>query len=160
MAWSQGREPQENPPRRSAPQAPSRRQHLFSPPAELHQRTEDGPVDVRQHAMESIRPALAALRSAAPRRAPRFLCERLHTSTARRATPLPHPSVPGPPPATPTPSPSDALARVARKREQAALLKQAQEARAAPGKPGGGLQRRFWKNVSVKETNGTQPALD
>src|SRR5262245_47628547 len=108
--------------------------------------------------MESIRPALTALRIAAvpaPRRAPRPLYRCLHTSAARCATPLPHPSVPGPPPESPTPSPSDPLERVARKKKQAELLKQAREVRTTPSKPKSVLQKRFWKDVLVKETEGT-----
>ena len=104
--------------------------------------------------MESIRPALSTLRLAAPPRASRPLLRCLHTSASCRATPLPHPSVPGPPPETPTPLPSDALSRVERKRKQAELLKQAREIRTAPSKPKSVLQKRFWKDVTVKETEG------
>ena len=43
-------------------------------------------------AMESIRPALASIRLSAPKRAYRPLYQCLHTSAARGATPLPHPS--------------------------------------------------------------------
>jgi hypothetical protein len=42
--------------------------------------------------MESIRPALASIRLSAPKRAYRPLYQCLHTSAARGATPLPHPS--------------------------------------------------------------------
>lgn len=104
--------------------------------------------------MESIRPALASLRVGAPRRVARPLYQCLHTTASRRATPLPHPSVPGPPPETPVPSASDALDRVARKRKQAALLQQAKEVRAAPNRPTSALAKRFWKSVSVKDTEG------
>ncbi|KAJ4288594.1 hypothetical protein N0V90_011831 [Kalmusia sp. IMI 367209] len=111
--------------------------------------------------MESIRPALSSLRLTAPRRVPRPLYQCLHTSVSRRATPLPHPSVPGPPPETPTPAASDALDRVARKRKQAELLKQAKEVRAAPTRPQSVLAKRFWKDVSVKDTeDGLQVFLD
>jgi hypothetical protein len=110
------------------------------------------------HQMESIRPAFATLRLSAPRRAPRPLYRCLHTSVALRATPLPHPSVPGPPPETPTPAPSDALYRVARKRKQAELLKQAREVRTTSSSKKTLLQKRFWKDVSVKETGGDCPA--
>lgn len=75
----------------------------------------------------------------------------------------------GPPPEPPTPAPeySDATARIARRRRQAELLKQAKEVRAAaaaksktgPGSADGkektGLKKRFWKEVSVKEVDGT-----
>ncbi|KAF1829484.1 F1-ATP synthase assembly protein [Decorospora gaudefroyi] len=105
--------------------------------------------------MESIRPALANVRVSAPRRAPRPLYQCLHTSAARSATPLPHPSVPGPPPGAPTPS--DASERVARKRKQADMMKQAREMRevyAPSNKPKSMLAKRFWKNVNVKEADG------
>ncbi|KAF2011176.1 ATP12-domain-containing protein [Aaosphaeria arxii CBS 175.79] len=110
--------------------------------------------------MEAIRPSLASLRLHAPRRArPLYQC--LHTSSSRYAQPLPQPSVPGPPPDAPKPSPADALARVERKRKQAALLKQAQEVRSAPTKPTYALQKRFWQDVSVQETDdGLQVFLD
>lgn len=113
--------------------------------------------------MDSIRPALAAARLAAPRRpyrpVPLYRC--LHTSPARGATPLPHPSVPGPPPETPSPAASDALDRVARKKRQAEMLKQAKETRTSAAKPATVLKKRFWDDVSIKETpQGFQVFLD
>ncbi|KAF2864939.1 hypothetical protein BDV95DRAFT_508303 [Massariosphaeria phaeospora] len=111
--------------------------------------------------MEAMRPTLTKLRLFAPSRAPRPLYRCLHTSASRHATPLPHPSVPGPPPETPTPQASDALDRVARKRKQAELLNQAREVRASPTKSKTLLQKRFWKDVVVKETpEGFQVFLD
>ncbi|KAF2683876.1 F1-ATP synthase assembly protein [Lentithecium fluviatile CBS 122367] len=111
--------------------------------------------------MESIRPALATLRLSIPRPATHPLYRCLHTSATLRATPLPHPSVPGPPPETPTPAPSDALYRVARKRKQAELLKQAREVRTTSSEKKTLLQKRFWKDVSVKRTDdGYQVLLD
>lgn len=107
--------------------------------------------------MESIRPALATLRIGAPRRAYRPLYQCLHTSAQWRATPLPHPSVPGPPPGTPTPQVTDALERVARKKRQAEMMKEAKDLKAtsAPSnKPKALLKKRFWKDVTVKETEG------
>ncbi|KAI4692740.1 uncharacterized protein J4E88_001108 [Alternaria novae-zelandiae] len=107
--------------------------------------------------MESICPALASIRLSAPKRAYRPLYQCLHTSAARGATPLPHPSVPGPPPATPEPQPSDASERVARKRRQADMMKQAREMRdvyAPTNKPKNMLAKRFWKDVSIKEDEG------
>ncbi|KAF1994375.1 F1-ATP synthase assembly protein [Amniculicola lignicola CBS 123094] len=111
--------------------------------------------------MEALRPALASLRLPAARRAPRPLYRCLSTSTPRHAQPLPHPSVPGPPPDTPAPHASDALARVARKKKQAEMVKQAQEIRSGP-KSYGVLKRRFWKDVTVRETDaaGLQVFLD
>ncbi|KAF2845244.1 F1-ATP synthase assembly protein [Plenodomus tracheiphilus IPT5] len=105
--------------------------------------------------MESLRPALRTLRL--PHRPYRPLYQCLHTTASRGATPLPHPSVPGPPPATPTPQPSEAMARVARKRKQADMMKQAREMRDvySPGnKPKNMLAKRFWKDVHVKEGEG------
>ena len=108
--------------------------------------------------MESIRPALLTLRATAPC-APRPLYRCLHASASRRATPLPHPSVPGPPPETPKPSASDVLDRVARKRKQAELLQQAKEMKAAPSRPNSMLAKRFWKDVVVRDTEGMAAEL-
>lgn len=102
----------------------------------------------RVNSMESLRPAMAALRLSAPR----SRC--LHMSAAVRATPLPHPSVPGPPPEAPAQASSDALYRVARKRKQAELLRQAREARTTSSERKTVLQKRFWKDVSVKRAEG------
>lgn len=111
--------------------------------------------------MESIRPALATVRLSAARRAYRPFYQCLHTSAARCATPLPHPSVPGPPPETPTPSASDALDRVARKKRQAEMLQQAKGARTSASKPTSVLKKRFWNDVNVKESDkGFQVFLD
>ncbi|KAK5656210.1 hypothetical protein OQA88_4971 [Cercophora sp. LCS_1] len=67
----------------------------------------------------------------------------------------------GPPPEPPTPAPeySDATARIARRRRQAKLLKQAKEVRTAAAAKASsteptGLKRRFWKDVSVEEVDG------
>ncbi|KAH9870208.1 hypothetical protein J1614_007131 [Plenodomus biglobosus] len=75
----------------------------------------------------------------------------------RGANPLPHPAVPGQPPAAPTPQPSEAMARVARKRKQADMMKQAREMRdvySSGNKPKNMLAKRFWKDVHVKEGEG------
>ena len=113
------------------------------------------PPKIRISPME---PAFATLRRAAPRRQTRcslYQCLFLHTTAARRfATPLPAPSVPGPPPDAPTPQ-SEAHDRVVRKRKQAELLRQAREIRASPStKPNSILRKRFWKDVTVKESEG------
>ncbi|KAL2357090.1 hypothetical protein BJ546DRAFT_837702 [Cryomyces antarcticus] len=106
--------------------------------------------------MESLRPLIRASASA-----PRILRHRqyaplqcLHTTTPKPATPLPHPTAPGPPPKAPLPSVTQPEDRVARKRKQAELLQRGQALRADPAKPGAALQKRFWKDVSVKETPG------
>jgi len=103
--------------------------------------------------MEALRPALRpALRSARPYR-PLYPC--LHTDALRRAAP---------PPATAASEPSDAMARVARKRRQADVMKQAREMRdvyAPAHQPKNTLARRFWKDVHVREANdGLQVLLD
>lgn len=85
----------------------------------------------------------------------------LHASTSQKATPLPHPTVPGPPPQAPQAAITFAPDRVARKRQQADLLRERQEARVNPAKPQTALQKRFWRNVSVHEADeGLQIMLD
>ncbi|KAF2216644.1 hypothetical protein CERZMDRAFT_109477 [Cercospora zeae-maydis SCOH1-5] len=83
-----------------------------------------------------------------------FICRRclLHTTSTKSATPVAHPTVPGPPPSAPEASPTHPESRLARKREQAQLLKRGQESKANPAKPVSALQKRFWKNVDVRET--------
>lgn len=61
----------------------------------------------------------------------------------------------GPPPEPPIPPAENVHQRVARRRKQAEMLKNAKELRnASSGKGGGGLKKRFWKDVSVKEVDG------
>lgn len=85
----------------------------------------------------------------------------LHTSSSRDATPLPHPTVAGPPPQAPQASVSFAQDRVARKKQQVEQFRQAEKARVDPAKPTSALQKRFWKNVSVKDGDeGLQVLLD
>lgn len=86
----------------------------------------------------------------------------LHTTTSKEATPLPHPNVPGPPPQAPQASVSYPQDRVARKKQQAEALRQSQQPKSQPAKPTSTpLQKRFWKNVSVKETEaGLEVHLD
>lgn len=110
-------------------------------------------------AMEAMRPLQSlicfSVRRIAPRRifVPLYQC--LHTSFSRSATPLPHLITPAPPPEPPTSAPSEAEDRVARKRKQAELFRKAQEVRTNPAKPKTVLQKRFWKNVTVKDTQST-----
>jgi ATP synthase F1 complex assembly factor 2 len=62
----------------------------------------------------------------------------------------------GPPPQPPSPAAANAYERVERRRRQAKLLKDAKEIRSvASGKSSGGLKKRFWKDVDVKEVDGT-----
>jgi ATP synthase F1 complex assembly factor 2 len=65
----------------------------------------------------------------------------------------------GPPPEPPTPAAANAYERVERRRRQAKLLKDAKDIRTvAAGKATGGLKKRFWKDVDVKEVDGMPPA--
>ncbi|PPJ52845.1 hypothetical protein CBER1_11723 [Cercospora berteroae] len=101
------------------------------------------------------RASLRAARSIARhQRTQQSICRRclLHTTSTKSATPVAHPTVPGPPPSAPEVSPTHPESRLARKREQAQLLKQGQKTKPDPAKPGTALQKRFWKNVSVQET--------
>lgn len=61
----------------------------------------------------------------------------------------------GPPPEPPTPAAANAYERVERRKRQAQLLKEAKDIRnVAAGKATGGLKKRFWKHVDVKEVDG------
>lgn len=91
------------------------------------------------------------------------ICQRclLHTTAAKGATPVAHPTVPGPPPSAPQAAVSHSQNRVARKQQQAESLRHGQNIKPDPAKPTSALQKRFWKNVSVKETDeGLQVLLD
>ncbi|KAG8671728.1 ATP synthase mitochondrial F1 complex assembly factor 2 [Fusarium poae] len=60
----------------------------------------------------------------------------------------------GPPPEPPVQA-QDVHQRVARRRRQAEMLKNAKELRTASGgKAGGALKKRFWKDVTVQEVDG------
>ncbi|KAF2462000.1 hypothetical protein BDY21DRAFT_295499 [Lineolata rhizophorae] len=108
--------------------------------------------------MDAVR--RASIRAARPRPAALPPPRCLHTSPARSATPL-HPTTPGPPPKAPTPIATPAQDRIARKAQQADLLRRGQAQRPQPGKPAGALQRRFWRDVSVQECDaGLQVHLD
>ena len=111
----------------------------------------------------SLRRAITATSSLSVRRSTRpVLCYRcLHTTSSNEATPLPHPTIVAPPPSAPQSSPANPQERVLRKRQQAEALRQARELKVNPSKPGTALQRRFWKDVVVKETeDGLQIHLD
>lgn len=108
-----------------------------------------------------LRQATSSLSVCPPCRRSPSTCRQLHISATRDATPVPHPSVPGPPPQAPQAAISFPHDRVARKRQQADLLRQKQQARVNPAKPSSALQKRFWRNVSVKDTeDGLQVLLD
>lgn len=101
-----------------------------------------------------IRPALTASsrRTVAARFHPACRC--LHNSSSRTATPLPHPIAAGPPPQPPQAPATETEDRVARKRQQAALLAKQSQIKVDPSKPASALRKRFWKESSVKETPG------
>lgn len=85
----------------------------------------------------------------------------LHTTAAKEATPIAHPTVPGPPPTAPQAEPTFAQSRIERKKQLANQLRQGQNHKINSSKPGSALSKRFWKNVSVKETDeGLQIMLD
>jgi ATP synthase F1 complex assembly factor 2 len=85
----------------------------------------------------------------------------IHNSPSNSATPLPHATVPGPPPGPPQQHPTEAQDRQNRKRQQAEAFLQGVNSRPSPGKPVSILRKRFWKNVSVKETDkGLEVYLD
>ena len=81
-----------------------------------------------------------------------FQC--LHTTPSHNAVPLPITAA-GPPPRAPLPAASQYGERVDRRRRQAELLKRGQDLRTSQMKPGSAMKKRFWKDVTVKTTNGT-----
>lgn len=87
----------------------------------------------------------------------------LHVTTSKDATPIPHPTITGPPPSPPQSAPTSSSDRVARKKQQAEALQQAQDTKIDPSKPNSALRKRFWKDVHVKhnaETNSWEIYLD
>lgn len=84
-----------------------------------------------------------------------------HNTSRSSATPVSHPTVAGPPPQPPKVAATQPADRQARKRQQAEALIANQKAKTNPAKPGTVLQKRFWKDVSVKEMDdGLQVHLD
>ncbi|KAK2599992.1 ATP synthase mitochondrial F1 complex assembly factor 2 [Conoideocrella luteorostrata] len=61
----------------------------------------------------------------------------------------------GPPPEPPTPAARNINERIERRRKQADLLKQAKEIRSSKDGKSTTVRRRFWKDVSVKEVDGS-----
>jgi ATP synthase F1 complex assembly factor 2 len=85
----------------------------------------------------------------------------IHNSTPNSATPLHHPTVPGPPPGPPQQPNTETQERLARKRQQAESFLEGVNSRPSAGKPTSLLKKRFWKDVSVKETpSGLEVYLD
>ncbi|KAK3943096.1 protein atp12 [Diplogelasinospora grovesii] len=81
----------------------------------------------------------------------------LHSQSAQPAKVVPLYGT-GPPPEPPLPSAEYVDSRIARRRKQAELLKQAKEIRSAASAKSGAqnkpLKRRFWQDVHVREVNG------
>jgi ATP synthase F1 complex assembly factor 2 len=85
----------------------------------------------------------------------------IHSSPTTSATPLPHVTVPGAPPAPPQQHPTESQDRLNRKRQQAEAFLAGVNSRPSAGKPVSILRKRFWKDVSVKETGkGLEVYLD
>ncbi|THX52623.1 hypothetical protein D6C84_02671 [Aureobasidium pullulans] len=108
-----------------------------------------------------IRPALTASGRRTVTTRFRPACRCLHNSASRTATPLPHGIAAGPPPQPPQAPTTETEERVARKRQQAALLERQAQIKVDPKKPATALRKRFWKESSVVETpDGLQIMLD
>jgi ATP synthase F1 complex assembly factor 2 len=91
----------------------------------------------------------------------RIQSRNIHNSPSTSATPLPHATVPAPPPGPPQQHPTEAQDRLNRKRQQAEAFLAGVNSRPSPGKPVSILKKRFWKDVSVKETDkGLEVYLD
>ena len=85
----------------------------------------------------------------------------IHNSSSNSATPLHHVTVPGSPPAPPQQHPTETQERLNRKRQQAESFLAGVNSRPSAGKPVSILRKRFWKDVSVKETDkGLEVYLD
>jgi ATP synthase F1 complex assembly factor 2 len=85
----------------------------------------------------------------------------IHNSPSTSATPLHHVTVPGAPPAPPQQHPTETQERLNRKRQQAESFLAGVNSRPSAGKPVSILRKRFWKDVSVKETEkGLEVYLD
>lgn len=103
-----------------------------------------------------IRPALTASGRRTVTTRFRPACRCLHNSASRTATPLPHGIAAGPPPQPPQAPTTETEDRVARKRQQAALLERQAQIKVDPKKPATALRKRFWKESSVVETPGME----
>jgi chaperone required for assembly of F1-ATPase len=104
--------------------------------------------------METLRPlANGSLRRLLiqPKRAI-YRVQCLHTSIPKPAIPLPFDTAPAPPPPAPEPILSSPEERLLRKRKNAELLKLGRELKANRVRPASVLRKRFWKDVTIKET--------
>lgn len=98
---------------------------------------------------------MSARRISATAGRPYRLSQRIfHAGAPKRATPIPHVPFAGQPPNPPTVSAEQPEDRLARKRRQAELLLQGQKAKVDTAKPKTLLQKRFWKDVAVKQSEG------
>lgn len=77
-----------------------------------------------------------------------------HQSIARTANVAPIVGT-GPPPDPPTPAARNAQERLERRKKHAELLKTAKEVRSAQDGKSSGVAKRFWKEVTVREVDGT-----
>lgn len=85
----------------------------------------------------------------------------IHNSPSNSATPLPHATIPGPPPGPPQQHANETQERLNRKRQQAQSFLEGVNSRPKEGKPTSVLKKRFWKDVSVKESDkGLEVYLD
>lgn len=93
----------------------------------------------------------AAVRSCSrPRTVPLVSQSLLHTTPPKPATVIGNLTATGPPPTAPLPSAEYVDSRIARRRNQAELLKRGQDLRNG----GSAKQKRFWKDVVVKRLDG------
>ncbi|KAF2218253.1 F1-ATP synthase assembly protein [Elsinoe ampelina] len=85
----------------------------------------------------------------------------LHSGSTKYATPVKYPNVAGPPPQPPQVPAGEPEDTTARKQKQAELLRKGQALKPNPAKPASVLQKRFWKDVGVVESeDGLQILLD
>jgi ATP synthase mitochondrial F1 complex assembly factor 2 len=78
----------------------------------------------------------------------------IHSSIVNSANPVPHPTAPGPPPPAPSPFVPEPEDRVPRKKRASEFLSEARSSQTSSKKLTSQLKKRFWKEVSVKETPG------
>ncbi len=77
----------------------------------------------------------------------------IHSKVANQAKVAPYYGI-APPPPPPDPSPEHIASRIARRKRQAEMLRQATQARMVADAENKGVKKRFWKDVSVKEIDG------
>lgn len=113
------------------------------------------------HFRAVLKPVRASISPPSSIRVARQTIRCLHCGSANNATLVNHPSVAGPPPQPPQAPPGQPGQATARKQRQAEILLQRQASKTNSAKPTAGLQKRFWKDVSVRESDdGLQIVLD